>query len=250
MKKREGFDGLSSIREIIVDPDALEKSLNRYSIEFLNDRNEKCSWESLAEELKQHEAVLCIVSDRKSCRILHQLMPKGTYHLSGLMCGQHRSHVIRQIKERLRAYNAGSCGPVRVISTQLVEAGVDIDFPIVYRAMAGLDSIAQAGGRCNREALLMLGKLKIINPPKPSPPGLLRKAEDVTRLILGDNTQGLLCNQNFEKFFEDLYWESKTLDKENIVDLLSKGHREGEFLFRTVSEKFRLINGRLSLKRI
>ena len=77
---------------------------------------------------------------------LYTLMPKAAYHLSALMCAQHRSEIIRLRKTLSQ--------DLRVVSTQLVEAGVDIDFPVVYRAMAGLDSIAQAAGRCNREGRL------------------------------------------------------------------------------------------------
>jgi len=107
------------------------------------------TWEEIATELSVEKCVLCVVSDRKSCRELYALMPKGTYHLSALMCAQHRSDRIAEIKERLKEN-----GPVCVVSTQLVEAGVDFSFPTVYRAMAGLDSIAQAAGRCNREGEL------------------------------------------------------------------------------------------------
>ena len=110
------------------------------------DLNTPISWGELAEDLLTHDRVLCIVSDRKSCRELYKLMPQGSYHLSALMCGSHRSQVIAEIKQKLINNEV-----VRVISTQLVEAGVDVDFPIVYRALAGLDSIVQAAGRCNRK---------------------------------------------------------------------------------------------------
>lgn len=99
----------------------------------------------------------------------------GLWHLSGLMCAQHRSDTIADIKQALlarrQALAAGqNSAPIRVISTQLVEAGVDIDFPVVYRALAGLDSIAQAAGRCNREGRLDKGEVHVFVPPKPAPP--------------------------------------------------------------------------------
>jgi CRISPR-associated endonuclease/helicase Cas3 len=102
---------------------------------------EPTDWETVAEELRQHEQALCVVNTRRDCYDLFRLMPEGTIHLSALMCGEHRSQVIAEIKRHLK-----EGAPCRVISTQLVEAGVDLDFPVVYRALAGLDSIAQGGG--------------------------------------------------------------------------------------------------------
>ncbi|OYT68490.1 MAG: CRISPR-associated helicase/endonuclease Cas3, partial [Chloracidobacterium sp. CP2_5A] len=123
----------------------------------------------LARQLQQHDQVLCVVNSRRDCHDLFKLMPTGTIHLSALMCGAHRSEVIDEIRQRLAANQ-----PIRVISTQLVEAGVDIDFPVVYRALAGLDSIAQAAGRCNREGKRERGEVHVFVPPKPAPRGLLR----------------------------------------------------------------------------
>ena len=125
--------------------------------------------------------MLCIVDRRDDARVLHGLLPPDTVHLSGLMCGQHRSDVIAEIKQRLRNPNA----PLRVISTQLVEAGVDLDFPVVYRALAGLDSIAQAAGRCNREGRCFnLGQVVVFVPPTEPPKGHLRQACQAGRQIL------------------------------------------------------------------
>jgi len=118
------------------------------------------SWSDLTDELQQYPTFLCIVNRRDDCFYLHSLMSEGTFHLSGLMCGAHRSKVIEEIKNNLAAGI-----PTRVISTQVVEAGVDFDFPVVYRALAGLDSIAQAAGRCNREGELTAGKVVVFIPP-------------------------------------------------------------------------------------
>jgi len=171
-ESREGFKGLpmNSVREIISDIPRLYANLKRVEVEIPQNWVKTTRWEELATELLKEEQVLCVVSDRKSCRNLHKLMPIGTYHLSALMCGQHRSKIITEIKQKLK-----EGAPVRVISTQLVEAGVDIDFPVVYRALAGLDSIAQAAGRCNREGKLTeKGRVVVFVPPKKSPPGILR----------------------------------------------------------------------------
>lgn len=240
----ETFKGLKEIREIMGDENnvkVLYDSLNRVDVQLPEDLRSESSWEEIAKELKQHDQVLCIVSDRKSCRELHRMMPEGTYHLSALMCGQHRSEAIEKIKQKLKNKE-----PVRVISTQLVEAGVDMDFPVVYRALAGLDSIAQAAGRCNREGKLSgLGKVIVFIAPKKPPMGILRKAADTTRSIFSTNPQKPLDYSLFEKYFSELYWKANSLDSKDIVSLLSREQQEGSIYFRTAAERFRLIDDSL-----
>lgn len=240
----QSFKGLKCIKEIMGNEEEVKllyQSLIRNHVQFPEDLYAVSSWDEISEELKQYDQVLCIVSDRKSCRELHQLMPKGTYHLSALMCGQHRSEIIQEIKQRLK-----NCESVRVISTQLVEAGVDLDFPVVYRALAGLDSIAQAAGRCNREGKLSdQGKVIVFNPPRKAPEGILRKAEDTTCSIVLADDRDPIGYDSFEKYFEELYWKANSLDKEEIVALLDPYHNDlGEFsiFFRTAAKKFKIID--------
>ena len=103
--------------------------------------------EALAENLREQNQALCIVNTRKAAQALYALLPEeGRYHLSTLMYPAHRKQVLCTVRERLRQGL-----PCRVVSTSLIEAGVDVDFPMVWRETAGLDSIAQAAGRCNRE---------------------------------------------------------------------------------------------------
>ena len=105
------------------------------------------SEEALAEVLRQQEQTLCIVNTRKAAQSLYALLPEeGRFHLSTLMYPTHRKSVLDEIRNRLKQGL-----PCRVVSTSLIEAGVDVDFPTVWREIAGLDSIAQAAGRCNRE---------------------------------------------------------------------------------------------------
>lgn len=238
------FPGLKDIKEMMGDKEAvtlLYQSLKRCLVQFPEDLHSLSSWEEIAVELKQYDQVLCVVSDRKSCRDLHELMPKGTYHLSALMCGQHRSEIIKMIKQKLKTRE-----PIRVISTQLVEAGVDFDFPVVYRALAGLDSIAQAAGRCNREGKLPeKGRVIVFNPPKKPPIGMLRKAADTTRSLVSLNESDPLCFEMFERYFSELYWKANSLDTKDILDLLDPYHndlQECSINFRTAAEKFHIID--------
>jgi CRISPR-associated endonuclease/helicase Cas3 len=238
---RPKFAGLKDVSELMDDPEQLYIDLKRVEAELPPDFNAPRTWESIADELQQYKSVLCIVNSRKNCRELHALMPKDTIHLSALMCGQHRSQVIADIKLRLK-----DGIPTRVISTQLVEAGVDMDFPVVYRALAGLDAVAQAAGRCNREgALPGMGKVVVFVPPKPAAPGLLRKAQqsgqEIMRLTEGDP----LTRERFEAYFRHYYASLNSLDEADIIGLLDMHNqaeaRKAEFNFRTAAEKFRLI---------
>lgn len=238
------FKGLSNITEIMGDADQVKelyKSLKRVDVQLPKNMHIPSTWEGIAEELKLYKQVLCIVSDRKSCRELYGLMPEGTFHLSALMCGKHRSDVIETIRQKLKRNES-----VRVISTQLVEAGVDFDFPVVYRALAGLDSIAQAAGRCNREGELSeLGKVVVFVAPKKAPMGILRKATDTTCSIFATLNGDPLDFDLFGRFFSALYWKANSLDSKGIIPLLTPDQIECGVNFRTAAERFRIIDDSL-----
>jgi len=237
------FRGLDNVREIMDAPDVLYQALQRVEVCVPTDLITPRDWQSIADELVKYPSVLCIVSRRDDARELHRLMTateggKNTLHLSALMCGEHRSKVIDDIKARLKRGEA-----VRVISTQLVEAGVDIDFPVVYRALAGLDSIAQAAGRCNREGKQDgLGRVVVFVPPKPAPPGLLRQAAQISVSLLSGGESNVLGRDLAKQFFEHLYVRAPSLDKHGIADLLTRDARDCQIQFRTAAEKFRLID--------
>jgi CRISPR-associated endonuclease/helicase Cas3 len=130
-----------------------------------------------------------------------------------------------------------------VISTQLVEAGVDLDFPVVFRALAGLDSIAQAAGRCNREGKLKLGQVIVFVPPSQIPPGPLRQAAGIGRRLLGRHPLDPLTPENFMQYFQELYWlKGDGLDARRILpDLVSK--ELCQINFRSAAAKFQIIDG-------
>jgi len=233
------FEGIKNVREIIDDPDLLTKDFRRVDIHFPSDFTVQKNWEEIAEELQSYKQALCIVNRRDDCRKLHSLMPEGTIHLSAFMCGEERSEVISEIKYKLRINEN-----IRVISTQLVEAGVDIDFPVVYRALAGLDSIAQAAGRCNRENKMFpnRGKVVIFNPPKPSPSGLLRKGEDACKAIIRNQSYSDFTPKLYTDYFRYFYSNLNTFDEPGFYNYLIKDASEFTFMFRTFAENFNLID--------
>ncbi len=232
---QQNLRGLENVREIVPDPDTLYRALERVNVTLPADMQAPCDWDTLADKLGACDSVLAIVNRRNDARELWQRMPAGTLHLSALMCGAHRSQLIASIKARLKAGI-----PTRVISTQLVEAGVDVDFPVVYRALAGLDSIAQAAGRCNREGKLERGEVVVFVAPKPAPPGLLRKGEDACKSVLHGITGKPLERALFARYFERLY-HACDLDQHDITGLLKVDGLSLAVNFRSAAEKFKLI---------
>lgn len=239
--------GLDKVREIIPEPTQLANQLKRVEIEMPSDPDETISWESLASQLSKEPCVLVVVNKRQDARTLFGLLPDAgdTYHLSANMCAEHRSGILKEIRGKLSEQRSGSTRPLRVVSTQLIEAGVDVDFPVVYRAMAGLDSIAQAAGRCNREGRLSLGHVVVFQPEQLPPPGFLRQAAQVaTKLLRSGQLGDPLSPQAIQAFFSDLNSQGDR-DKHGICQLLKAENSPDTPLgiqFREAAEKFRLIN--------
>lgn len=131
-----------SIEEICPETSKLYEQFKRVCF-----RNKgRLSNAELAAELTAHNQVLCIVNTRKAAQEVYRMLGgEGNYHLSTLMYPAHRQAILHTVRQRLEKGL-----PCRVVSTSLIEAGVDVDFPAVYREMAGLDSMLQAAGRCNR----------------------------------------------------------------------------------------------------
>ncbi|WP_331561775.1 CRISPR-associated helicase Cas3' [Chlorobium sp.] len=230
-----------SVRELMADPEKLFSVFQRVRVRMLGQADERHEWSEIAERLREHEQVLCIVNTRKDCRELHAQMPDGTVHLSALMCPEHRSKVIAEVKSKLMVGE-----PVRVVSTQLLEAGVDIDFPTVYRSFSGLDSIAQAAGRCNREGRLERGDVVVFNPPKPSPSGRLLKAETAAQTLFRTEPElaASLMPEAFRRYFIHYFGGLNGFDTRGIMDLLAGNDaaRYFQIQFRTAAKRFKLID--------
>ncbi len=227
---------LGTIAEIIPPGADLSRRLRRVRYTLPDVRENKSrTWDEIAAELIQHPQVLCVVNTRRNCLELFGIMPADTIHLSASMCGAHRSKIIDFIKRKLENRE-----PIRVISTQLVEAGVDIDFPVVYRALAGLDSIAQSAGRCNREGRVPDGgKVVVFIPPKPAPKGQLRKAEDSARILLHDSLD-MEAVEVFPRFFSEFY--SRIEAKFPYEELLVRDAGCIQIQFRDAASRFHMVD--------
>jgi CRISPR-associated endonuclease/helicase Cas3 len=129
----------------------LAEALRRTRIE-LPRQGEQFTWTEIAAKMANKPQSLCVVNTTKDARELFCLVrdnqPDAAFHLSARMCPAHRQEKLAEIRRRLKPENNQLC---RLVSTQLIEAGVDVDFPIAYRALGPLDSIIQTAGRCNRE---------------------------------------------------------------------------------------------------
>lgn len=144
------------VREIAPDPKGLYERLRRIEYRYFG----KLDDDELADRMVSHGQALCVVNSRRQAKALYDLIEGavegedgGTFHLSTLMHPVHRESVLAEVRRRLKAGEA-----CRVVSTSLIEAGVDVDFPVVYRALAGVDSMVQCAGRCNREGKRAAGE--------------------------------------------------------------------------------------------
>ena len=211
---------ITGITEIIPDPAKFYALLERVNYDPLP--NERWSWERVAEEMTAPETgqALCIVNTKKQARALFEKLgnTEGTYHLSTNMCGAHRLKTLETIRARLKPDPPLEKRlPCRVVSTQLIEAGVDLDFPRAFRAIGPLDSIAQAAGRCNREGALrnerdelVPGRVTVFRPADDgSPQGVYQVAMKIALDFLED---GVDFNDpdTFKRYFQYLYAHTGT----------------------------------------
>jgi CRISPR-associated endonuclease/helicase Cas3 len=244
----DGF-GPDELRPILREADEREiyRALRRvrYHLPKRDDQNqpESLDWPALADLLAATPQALCVVNlTRHAATLWEELcrrLPERErpIHLSSALCPAHRLALIYLIKRRLKSGH-----PCRVVSTQLIEAGVDVDFPVVWRAFGPLDAIVQVAGRCNREGRLPAGEMHVFQPAEAKLPGALYEAAagqaaiQLARLATRGDVEELLATDPtvFADYFHAL-WQTIPTDKENIQE-------DRKWLrFRTVAEKARVI---------
>lgn len=230
---KAAFHGIDSITEIIPDQYALHDKLRRVELAIDDTAS---TYDELAERISGHDKVLCIVNTRKDAREIYERLPKEglTIHLSRMMCPKHVSRAIRIIRQTL-AENSEKI--VRVIATQLVEAGVDIDFPVVYRQEAGLDSVLQAAGRCNREGKMDMATTYVFSLSKEH--HLSGGMVDANNARINmKNVDDWFAPETMTEYFRQLYCRKETFDRKDIKSLL---YKPTEMCFEEASKVFRLI---------
>ena len=232
--------GLDGVRELAPAPAQLFQKLERVRVRHVGVWGD----DTLAFEMRSREQVLCIVNNRRHARAVYEAMAglPGARHLTTLMCAKHRSKVLGEVRQMLK-----DGVPCRLVSTSLIEAGVDVDFPAVFRAEAGLDSIAQAAGRCNREGRRALEASEVLvfateNDDWAPPPELKQYAQVSSEVLRQLGADDPLSPAAIRRYFELLYWQkgSQQLDVPNLMGLL-QASRVDSLPLETLSAKFRLI---------
>lgn len=206
-------------------------------VTFQKEIDRPISWETVAEMLTQLPQVLCIVNTRKSAKHLYDLLgdQEDTFHLSTLMTPTHRRAVLEVVRGRLKAGL-----PCRVVSTSLIEAGVDVDFPMVFREVAGLDSILQAAGRCNRERKRAAqdSVVTVFQSETPIPP-LFRMNVSAGEEVIG-RQEDIASQAAITDYFTELL-DLKGVRAQDTKEILEQ-IQKAPLPFQTIAEQFKLID--------
>lgn len=236
------YRGFENVREIAPKPTALFDKLRRTSVQHIGTQTDA----DLLAKLAENPQMLVIVNNRRHARSLYDQAKHldGTFHLTTLMCAKHRSQKLDEIRGRLK-----NGEPCCVIATSLIEAGVDVDFPLVMRAEAGLDSVAQAAGRCNREGKRPSENsfVWIFGPEEQwkAPPELAAQAA-VMRLTADSFSDDLLSTQAVAAYFAELYQlKGSELDNKKILKMHNDTGQSLDFPFQTIADKFRMIESHM-----
>lgn len=237
--RRQGFDGLDLAgRELAPDPVALSNRLRRATIRHAGILAD----DALVAALTRERQALVIVNSRRHALDLYRAAEAagldGLVHLSTRQCAAHRQAILADVKRRLK-----DGLPCRVVATSLVEAGVDIDFPKVWRAEAGLDQIVQAAGRCNREGGRTLEEsiVTVFEALDHPPPREVRSLVADMKRAVGEEAD-FLALETIETYFREVYWRlGEKLDGKAILKAFTATRDSTDFAYRTVAERFRMI---------
>ena len=252
LKLSEALEG-AEIRELAPDPPRLYQALKRVEVRKMAG---PMTDDDLAAVLARQEQALVILNNRRHARELYEIIRElpGVRLLTTALCAKHRQAVLSEVRRALAAD-----APLRLVATSLVEAGVDLDFPAVWRAVAGIDAIAQAAGRCNREGRLKdgLGRVTVFQPAaekRHRPPPELQQFAEVAEEVLKRHDDPLSL-EAVKRYFAALYdrWGGEALDGSavglakhlGIMTAIEKTASNGNFCFADIAQAFRMIESEM-----
>lgn len=252
------------VEALLDQPAEIREIGNNVSFRFRQLRSVRLEFIGLAESddiagrMAAGPQALCVVNSRRAARELYEKLRKrcaddagGVFHLSEGMCPKHRLKKLESIQERLK--QGKSC---RLVATPLIERGADVDFPVVYRELAGMDSIVQAAGRCNRERRMALGTTYVFETSTSTPhPEWFASTVDAARNALKQHRDDPLSPEALRAYFQELYVcrkrgrgrpggresGSPPTDKHDMIRMIEERAERGEYPFATVAETFKLL---------
>lgn len=229
LEERGGFPGVAGIREIVSEPRRLFDALRRVHYEVRLD--EPWSWERVAVEMGESARAMAIVNTKQDALdLLTAFDDPAAFHLSTLLCAAHRGDILVEVRRRLEVQE-----PCRLVATQVVEAGVDLDFPLVLRALGPLDRIVQAAGRCNRSGASALGRVVVFVPEEEHlPRGTYETATQLTRHLLAAESFDFHDPERYDEFFRR-YYNLAPHDQEHVQEV------RAALNYPEVAKRYRLI---------
>ncbi|MCE2522189.1 MAG: CRISPR-associated helicase Cas3' [Rhodobacteraceae bacterium] len=245
LRREDGFtadEALEDVRELAPDPTRLYETMRRVQVRDAGDVDDS----ELAEKIGNQEQALVIVNSRAHARSLFDLILEqpGATHLTTNMTPAHRRHTLADVRRRLNRMK-----PVRLIATSLIEAGVDVDFPVVWRCLAGIESVAQAAGRCNREGRLDApGEVIVFRPEaRNKPPKELEKHIEIASNLMA-KSEDPLSLESVRDYFRQLYWDldhgldtARVGDIRGIMKAVGRGGSRLDYPFADIAHGYCMI---------
>ena len=230
------FDAIRSLEwtsvEILPDYHRLYDALRRTKVEW--HLQNAISLDTIADEMSKQESVCAILNIRHhACKVYERLAQKcgdSVYLLTTDLSPKHRSRIVREIKERIRAGL-----PCQVVATQCIEAGVDLDFKAMYRALAPLESIIQAAGRCNRNGKFEVGKVVVFIPDEPTlyPDSHYGNAAEIVRRQVAVDGIDINAPEHIDRYYRELFADCR--DKRALCEAIDY------FDYEKVNREYQLI---------
>lgn len=237
-ESREGFCGMKHIEPLVENPKHIFEQTKRVSYHPINEYKEIEISELADDVTRNNQSALVVFNTKKKARMFFKEIENNRqytlFHLSTSMCPVHRKEIIGEIKHSLSLRKQ-----IIVSSTQLIEAGVDLDFPTVYRELAPLESIIQSAGRCNREGKMKdkKGDVYLFSLAESGQPSLqYRSWSEFANLLYKGNEARLYTHDFYSFYYRELVKNFVNTDKLRITNDRKK------LLYQTVAEKYKIMD--------